>query len=197
LELLCKSNRLPEAAFLARTYLPSHVPRVIQMWKDDLSKTNKKAADSLADPTQYSNLFPDIQEAIKAEDFLKPDRLNLRPAAEYKVLPNNLDRNALEEVKSVGDTSASQNEVAELVEQTETLQLKPNKPISPIPPATSPLPEKSAVIQKPEPEPEIESDDERERKDSIDLEIGSDFDGELEDHDVDDLDLDDLDDELS
>ena len=68
LELLCKSNRLPEAAFLARTYLPSHVPRIVQLWKAELSKTNKKAADSLADPTQYSNLFPDIQEAIKAED---------------------------------------------------------------------------------------------------------------------------------
>ena len=37
------------------------------MWKEDLAKTNKKAADSLADPTQYSNLFPDIQEAIAAE----------------------------------------------------------------------------------------------------------------------------------
>lgn len=68
LELLCKSNRLPEAAFLARTYLPSHVHRVVQMWKEDLAKTNKKAADALADPTQYGNLFPDIQEAIKAEE---------------------------------------------------------------------------------------------------------------------------------
>ena len=67
LELLCKSKRLPEAAFLARTYLPSQVSRIVQMWKEDLSQTNKKAADSLADPTQYSNLFPDIQEAIKAE----------------------------------------------------------------------------------------------------------------------------------
>ena len=67
LELLCKSNRLPEAAFLARTYLPSQVPRIVKLWKEDLAKTNKKAADSLADPTQYSNLFPDIQEAIRAE----------------------------------------------------------------------------------------------------------------------------------
>ena len=67
LELLCKSNRLPEAAFLARTYLPSEVSRIVKLWKDDLSQTNKKAADSLADPTQYENLFPDLQEAIKAE----------------------------------------------------------------------------------------------------------------------------------
>ena len=39
----------------------------MKLWKEDLAKTNKKAADSLADPTQYSNLFPDIQEAIRAE----------------------------------------------------------------------------------------------------------------------------------
>ena len=68
LDLLCKSNRLPEAAFLARTYLPSEVPRIVKLWKEDLAKTNKKAADSLADPTQYGNLFPDIQEAIRAEN---------------------------------------------------------------------------------------------------------------------------------
>ena len=67
MELLIKSNRLPEAAFFARTYLPSQVSRIVQLWKEDLAKTNKKAAESLADPTDYENLFPDLQEAIKAE----------------------------------------------------------------------------------------------------------------------------------
>ena len=38
------------------------------MWKENLAQTNKKAADSLADPTQYDNLFPDLQQAIKAEE---------------------------------------------------------------------------------------------------------------------------------
>lgn len=37
------------------------------MWKEDLGKTNKKAANSLADPTEYENLFPEFQEALKAE----------------------------------------------------------------------------------------------------------------------------------
>ena len=50
------------------------------MWKEDLAKTNKKAADSLADPTQYSNLFPDIQQAISAEvvSFLKRGKFTFR-----------------------------------------------------------------------------------------------------------------------
>lgn len=32
LDLLIKTKRLPEAAFLARTYLPSHVPRCACLW---------------------------------------------------------------------------------------------------------------------------------------------------------------------
>ena len=87
LELLCKANRLPEAAFLARTYLPSQVSRIVQMWKEDLGKTNKKAADSLADPTQYANLFPDLQEAIKAEE------VSLQITPGYILLLSNFFRN--------------------------------------------------------------------------------------------------------
>lgn len=37
------------------------------MWKEDLAKVNKKAADSLADPSEYENLFPEFQEALQAE----------------------------------------------------------------------------------------------------------------------------------
>ena len=68
MELLCESNRLPEAVLLARTYLPSEVSRIEQMLKDDLANTNNKTADSSADTTQYSNLFPDTQEAVKSEE---------------------------------------------------------------------------------------------------------------------------------
>lgn len=52
------------------------------MWKEDLAKVNKKAADSLADPSEYENLFPEFQEALQAEqvrltDFSQfPDVLN-------------------------------------------------------------------------------------------------------------------------
>ena len=37
LEILIKTNRLPEAAFLARTYLPSHVSRYCSSKPDCLS----------------------------------------------------------------------------------------------------------------------------------------------------------------
>lgn len=65
LQLLIDANRIPEAAFFARTYLPSHVPRVLELWKGLLKSVNVKAADSLADPINYPNLFPDYDVSLK------------------------------------------------------------------------------------------------------------------------------------
>jgi hypothetical protein len=36
LEILVRTNRLPEAAFFARTYLPSEIARVLPLWKTEL-----------------------------------------------------------------------------------------------------------------------------------------------------------------
>ncbi|KAM9359150.1 coatomer subunit beta'-like [Symphorus nematophorus] len=102
LDLLIKTDRLPEAAFLARTYLPSHVSRVVKLWKESLSKVNQKAADALADPTQYSNLFPGLQQALLAEQYLKETHVRVRPAAEYPLVMPNEDRNVLEESAGFG-----------------------------------------------------------------------------------------------
>ncbi|KAJ9505015.1 hypothetical protein QJQ45_029931, partial [Haematococcus lacustris] len=66
-DLLIATNRLPEAAFFCRTYLPSRMPPVVAAWKADLAKQNAKAAESLADPSEYGNLFPDLEVAIAAE----------------------------------------------------------------------------------------------------------------------------------
>lgn len=77
------TNRIPEAAFFARTYLPSQITRVVGLWRDELQKTNAKAAQALADPISYENLFTDFQATLKAEQFLKPERSNILPANEY------------------------------------------------------------------------------------------------------------------
>eukprot|EP00899_Mesostigma_viride_P001865 jgi/Mesvir1/1167/Mv17669-RA.1 len=73
-DLLVESNRIPEAAFLARTYLPSRVSAVVALWRKDLQKVNAKAAESLADPAEYPNLFPDLDLARKAEEMFKKKR---------------------------------------------------------------------------------------------------------------------------
>lgn len=60
--------------------------RVVKLWKESLSKVNQKAADALADPTEYSNLFPGLQQALLAEQYLKETPLGVRPAAEYPLV---------------------------------------------------------------------------------------------------------------
>jgi coatomer subunit beta' len=73
-DLLCEAGRVPEAAFLARTYLPSQVSRMVALWRADLEKVSRRAARSLADPNEFSQLFPDLKLALKAEALFKQRR---------------------------------------------------------------------------------------------------------------------------
>ena len=61
--------------------------RVVELWREDLAKTNAKAAQSLADPTEYENLFPELKQALQAEEFLKRERGSLLPAATFTSVP--------------------------------------------------------------------------------------------------------------
>lgn len=70
LQILVSTNRLPEAAFFARTYIPSKISYIVNLWRAELAKISEKAGQSLADPEQYENLFPGLQEALKTEQFL-------------------------------------------------------------------------------------------------------------------------------
>ncbi|CAL9182937.1 unnamed protein product [Musa hybrid cultivar] len=94
LQLLVESNRIPEAALMARSYLPSKVSEIVSIWKKDLSKAcfifrllnnfvNTKAADSLANPEEYPNLFEDWQVALAVESNLADNRGKYPPAEEY------------------------------------------------------------------------------------------------------------------
>ncbi|MED6210762.1 hypothetical protein PIB30_067148 [Stylosanthes scabra] len=49
LQLLIERNQIPEAALLARSYLPSKVSEIVVIWRKDLNKVNPKAAESLAE----------------------------------------------------------------------------------------------------------------------------------------------------
>ena len=71
IELLCNTGRIPEAAFMSRTYAPSKVSNVVELWKADLALVNRKAADALADPTEYKNLFPKFDLAMHAEEKIR------------------------------------------------------------------------------------------------------------------------------
>ncbi|CAB3375712.1 Hypothetical predicted protein [Cloeon dipterum] len=98
LQVLISTQRLPEAAFFARTYLPSQVSRVVKLWKEALSKVSEKAGQALADPEEYNNLFPGMADALKTEQFLKQQPL--LPAAAYTSLKPNIERSAVEEMRT-------------------------------------------------------------------------------------------------
>ncbi|KAK3002757.1 hypothetical protein RJ639_019894, partial [Escallonia herrerae] len=83
LQLLVDSNRIPEAALMARSYLPSKVSEIVALWRKDLNKVNQKAAESLADPVEYSNLFENWQIALDVESRVEETRGKYPPAAEY------------------------------------------------------------------------------------------------------------------
>lgn len=110
LELLASTGRLPEAAFFARTYLPSEVPRIVGLWKESLAQTSKKASESLADPSQYENLFPQMGDSLVAQKYLEATEKR-RPAEHYLQTPANDERNVLEEAQ--GFESVSGNVVQE------------------------------------------------------------------------------------
>merc|ERR1711997_44641 len=97
LDTLIKSGRLPEAAFFARTYLPSEVSRVLPLWKAELAKVSEKAGQSLADPENYQNLFPNFAESLEAQKNLERERKRTVAASIFLSIPANHERDPLTE----------------------------------------------------------------------------------------------------
>ena len=54
----------------------------MKLWKEDLKKLNAKAAESLADPEEYPNLFPDLEEGLSVERYLNETARKI-PANRY------------------------------------------------------------------------------------------------------------------
>eukprot|EP00244_Chara_vulgaris_P009353 TRINITY_DN3961_c0_g1_i1.p1 TRINITY_DN3961_c0_g1~~TRINITY_DN3961_c0_g1_i1.p1 ORF type:complete len:245 (+),score=51.56 TRINITY_DN3961_c0_g1_i1:75-737(+) len=98
--LLCASGRIPEAALMARTYSPSMVPEIVHVWHEDLRKVNQKAAESLADPSEYPNLFPNFEWALKAEEQFKLLRAHLPPAPSYPEMAGITLRDPIAEIRA-------------------------------------------------------------------------------------------------
>lgn len=72
LDILIESDRIPEAAIFARTYLPSRVTPVVEMWRAGLRKSGSiRIADALADPSSHPHLFPGMEDSIAGEKAAK------------------------------------------------------------------------------------------------------------------------------
>ncbi|KAF9195876.1 hypothetical protein BGZ50_003137 [Haplosporangium sp. Z 11] len=101
IDILIETERIPEAALMARTYLPSAVPRVLKQWKESLVAAGKdRTADALADPAEYEDMFPDLQYALQAELAVKESREQPVPASAYPQWKELLDRDIITDIKS-------------------------------------------------------------------------------------------------
>ena len=88
LDILIEHQRLPEAAFFARTYFPSQINRVVELWREKLKQINmERVGQSLANPIDYENLFPGLLDMCKTEEFLKQEQLISQPARNYPTIP--------------------------------------------------------------------------------------------------------------
>jgi len=152
LDVLISTGRLPEAAFFARTYLPDQVSRIVALWRENLAENNPKAAQSLADPTEYENLFPGLKDAFKTQQYLKPQRMRPIPARLYPQVPSNLTRNPIEEMQAAEDAGQFVYVPAEEGEDEEgpaTPPTTPEKPEKPLSPVSVPVEKKSEPVLPP------------------------------------------------
>lgn len=112
IDLLVKTGRIAEAAFMARTYAPSQVTNIVKEWKEDLKKFNPRKAESLADPEKYPNLFPGLQEAMEQEKLRRGESLN----KDIQEVPQGND----EQIQKPDDSIVEEN-ILEESESSDTL----------------------------------------------------------------------------
>merc|ERR1711874_828428 len=85
------------------SYFLSEISRVVGLWRTQLGKVNEKAGQSLADPADYPNLFPNYEKSLQAEKMLRKERSQQIPARDFsEILPNH-ERKPLEELNAVKD----------------------------------------------------------------------------------------------
>ncbi|KMZ63378.1 Coatomer subunit beta'-1 [Zostera marina] len=101
IQLLIESHRIPEAALISRSHLPSKVSEIVEIWRNDLKKVNPKAADSLADPKEYPNLFEDWQVSLEVESNLTENRCHYPPADDYLSYAEKTGASLLEAFKNL------------------------------------------------------------------------------------------------
>merc|ERR1712130_586754 len=122
IDLLCETDRIPEAAFMTRTYLPSQITRVLALWKDDLKKVSVKAAESLGDPHDYEELCPDLKWSLKVEKWLqnrtmgKDGTPKLLPANQYQNVKDNLFPDLIQQMK---DGILDENDIVETMPEAD------------------------------------------------------------------------------
>lgn len=157
IDTLIACGRTPEAAFFARTYRPSRISETVKLWQKDLGKINPKAAESLADPVEYPNLFPGLEEALNAEaSMLGGGGKAPAPAPPPPPAPADL-LSRFGDMSLHKDTTPNGNGAEPEEEEEEEEDLFDDAPPPP-PAAAVPPPPAPPVEEAPEPEEDEEDD---------------------------------------
>eukprot|EP01125_Pyxidicula_operculata_P006786 TRINITY_DN2331_c0_g1_i1.p1 TRINITY_DN2331_c0_g1~~TRINITY_DN2331_c0_g1_i1.p1 ORF type:complete len:896 (+),score=185.86 TRINITY_DN2331_c0_g1_i1:92-2779(+) len=129
LDLLIRAGRFPEAAFMARSYAPSEVSRIVSLWRADLAKSNATIAKSLADPAEYPNLFPQHVAAVEAQNKFVPklelDLESLPEAKHYLDKLKELNRDFIAELHQLLQAEQQPPTPAQTNEEKVTQQAPP------------------------------------------------------------------------
>lgn len=75
---------------------------MVDVWREDLRKVNAKAADSLADPAEYANLFQDYDLSLVAEMLQSAKYKADLPAKTYMEQKDRLGANLIDEARESG-----------------------------------------------------------------------------------------------
>merc|ERR1712003_13854 len=72
-DLLVETNKIPQAAMLARAYCPSKIGYVTKIWKEKLQSISPSAANALGTPQTHPDCFPVVGDYAQVEDDDKYD----------------------------------------------------------------------------------------------------------------------------
>lgn len=92
-EILLLTKNFPEAAFFAKTYCPSHISKIVQLWKESLLKSHPVVSGIIADPMEYDNdeQFAPLFLAQKVESLIKEQLKADVPAHHYLAFQKQLE----------------------------------------------------------------------------------------------------------
>lgn len=138
LDLLINTERLAEAAFMARSYAPSRLSEIVGLWKAQLGKQHPRQANCLADPQQYRNLFPELSGTLEDESVWRqnPNYSDI-PASNFIHLLNGDNEAAMSGAKVSRQSQQPQQQSQQVrpttpqqvhqVQQQQTMQRSPSQ----------------------------------------------------------------------
>ncbi|PFH35779.1 putative COPI protein [Besnoitia besnoiti] len=119
-DVLCASERFPEAAFFARSYAPSRASDCVQKWRESLMKKQSRrekkdvqkdceqggdgyaSKRSPADPAQQPEKFEGLEDAVEAEKVLRERYARVTPAAAFPSMRRFLDYDIVQQINQEG-----------------------------------------------------------------------------------------------